>query len=174
MQSTLAESLADEALHFAEVGDELHRNEAVLGLLAIGVPVEDISSRFAWRVGTITAAITAALGRRPAECRREERFPYELHALLAVRLRSRPSEIRDIGHRNLEAMRQTPRAPIAERWLDRWKELLELSDIDLEEAMLRDDEESRDLRQISPFAGALSNQERFLAMKKAQLILGSS
>lgn len=71
-------------------------------------------------------------------------------------------------------MRQTPRAPIAERWLDRWKELLELSDIDLEEAMLRDDEESRDLRQISPFAGALSNQERFLAMKKAQLILGSS
>ena len=37
----------------------------------------------------------------------------------------------------------------------------------LEEAMLRDDEEGRDLRQISPLAGAPSREDRMIAMVKA-------
>lgn len=36
--------------------------------------------------------------------------------------------------------------------------------------MLRDDEEGRDLRQISPFAGALSREDRMIAMQKARLL----
>ncbi|TLM80938.1 hypothetical protein FDW84_19120 (plasmid) [Pseudarthrobacter sp. NamE5] len=67
-------------------------------------------------------------------------------------------------------MRLTARAPIAERWLNRWEELLQLSDDELEKAMLTDSEEGRDLRQISPFAGALSPEDRLVAMKKAQLL----
>ena len=39
-----------------------------------------------------------------------------------------------------------------------------------EKAMLADDEEGRDLRQISPFAGALSPEDRLVAMKKVQLL----
>ena len=36
--------------------------------------------------------------------------------------------------------------------------------------MLADTEEGSDLRQISPFAGALSPEDRLVAMKKAQLL----
>jgi hypothetical protein len=90
--------------------------------------------------------------------------------MLGMRLREDPSRLRSLAQENLERMRRTRRATVAERWLDRWEELLRLPDDELERAMLADDEEGRDLRQISPFAGALSPEDRLVAMKKAQLL----
>lgn len=50
------------------------------------------------------------------------------------------------------------------------QELLKLPDEDLEAAMLADDEQGLDLRQIRPFAGALTPEDRLTAMKKVQLL----
>jgi transposase len=134
------------------------RQECILGLHASGLSVRGIAERLGSSASVIQDAIRTAKGRHP-QARREERFPFELHVMLGMRLRE-----------NLERLRRTPRAAVAERWLDRWEELLRLPDDELEKAMLADDEEGRDLRQISPFAGALSPEDRLVAMKKAQLL----
>lgn len=145
------------------------RQECILGLHASGLSVRGIAERLGSSPSVIQDAIRAAKRRHPA-ARREERFPFELHVMLGMRLREEPSRLRNLARMNLESMRRTPRAAVAERWLDRWEELLQLPDDELENAMLTDDEEGRDLRQISPFAGALSSEDRLVAMRKAQLL----
>ena len=145
------------------------RQECILGLHASGMSVRGIAERLGSSASVIQDAIRTAKARHP-QARREERFPFELHVMLGMRLREDPSRLRSLARENLERMRRTPRAAVAERWLDRWEELLRLPDDELEKAMLADDEEGRDLRQISPFAGALSPEDRLVAMKKAQLL----
>lgn len=63
---------------------------------------------------------------------------------------------------------------MAEGWVDRWEEILDPPAGEAEREMLRGDELGNDLRQMSPFAGALDPDEREIAMKKAQLIAGLS
>lgn len=178
MDETVVGRLADEAKALAAESEEARqrmlaaarrRQECVLGLHASGLSVRKIAERLGSSPAVIQAALSAAKGRHPV-ARREERFPFELHVMLGMRLREESSRLRSVARTNLEKMRATPRAPIATRWLDRWEELLELPDDELERAMLADDEESRDLRQISPFAGALNAEDRLVAMKKAQLL----
>lgn len=145
------------------------RQECILGLHASGISMRGIAERLGSSPSVIQDAIRAAKRRHPV-ARREERFPFELHVMLGMRLREDPSRLRSLAWTNLEGMRRTPRAAVAKRWLDRWAELLQLPDDELERAMLADDEEGRDLRQISPFSGALSREDRLVAMKKAQLL----
>ncbi len=64
-------------------------------------------------------------------------------------------------------MRQRKRNPIAENWLDKWEELLEASTDELARAMLAEGEQAKELRQFSPFAGALTEEERLIAIRKA-------
>ena len=178
MDEQVLKRLADEAKATAVESEEARqrmlaaarrRQECILGLHASGLSVRKIAERLGSSPAVIQAALRAAKGRHPV-ARREERFPFELHVMLGMRLHEEPSRLRSVARTNLEKMRGTPRAEIAARWLDRWEELLELPDDELEQAMLGDDEESRDLRQISPFAGALSAEDRLVAMKKAQLL----
>jgi DNA-binding CsgD family transcriptional regulator len=146
------------------------RQEAILALKAAGLSVRGIAARLGTSPSVIQTSIATAIARHPASSRREERFPYELHVLLAAKLRDQPDRLRDLARKNIQRMRETPRARIAEGWLNRWEELLELSVDEIEQEMLKDTDEGRDMRQISPFAGALDKAERMVAMKKAQLL----
>lgn len=146
------------------------RQETILALKAAGLSVRGIASRLGTSPSVIQTSLATAIARHPATARREERFPYELHVLLAAKFHEQPERLRGIARSNIEKMRQTPRAAIAERWLKRWEELLELPVNEIEQEMLKDTDEGRDMRQISPFAGALDNGERMVAMKKAQLL----
>jgi hypothetical protein len=145
------------------------RQETILGLHAWGLSVRVIAQRLGSSPSVIQDALRTARSRHPG-ARREERLPYELHVMLGLRLAQDPEGLRVLARANLARMRESPRAPIARRWLDRWEEILELPDEDLEVAMLADDEQGRDLRQISPFAGALTAEDRLTAMKKVQLL----
>ena len=145
------------------------RQECILGLSASGLSVRAIAARLGSSPSVIQGALRTAKARHP-QARREERFPYELHVMLGMRLHEEPLRLRNLARSNLERMRSTPRAAVAERWLEEWDELLELPDESLEKAMLANDEKGRDLRQISPFAGALSGEDRLVAMKKAQFL----
>lgn len=178
MDDEMVSRLAEEAKAWARETEAVRqrllltarrRQESILGLHASGLSVRAIAARLGSSPAVIQDAIRAAKARHPA-ARREERFPYELHVMVGIRLHEEPERLRKVARTNIEKMRGTSRAPIAEGWLDRWEELLHLSDDELERAMLADDEEGRDLRQISPFAGALSSQDRLVAMRKVQLL----
>jgi hypothetical protein len=178
MEDGVIEQLAAEARDLAAETEEARqrmlsyarrRQECILGLHASGLSVRAIAQRVGSSPAVIQDALRAAKGRHPVG-RREQRFPYELHVILGMRLHEEPLRLRSLARTNLERLRHTPRAAVAERWLDRWEELLQLPDDELERAMLADTEEGSDLRQISPFAGALSPEDRLVAMKKAQLL----
>lgn len=147
--------------------------EAVLALRAVGCSVDTIAERLGISPSVVQSALATAIARRPASSRREERFPYELHVLLAAKLYEQSEKLLSIARENIRRMRGTPRAPMAEGWLDRWEEILELPAAEMEQDMLRDTEEGRDMRQMSPFAGALDPIERMVAMKKAQFLVAT-
>lgn len=157
----------------AEEGESDGRPESVLSLTAAGLSVEAVAHELDCSVAAAQAALDAATARRPRGLRREERFPFELHVLLAAKLRDHP-ELRDLARANIGRMRERPRAPMAEAWVDRWEEILDMPADAAEHEMLRGDELGSDLRQMSPFAGALDQDEREIAMKKAQLLAGLS
>lgn len=101
--------------------------------------------------------------------RREVRVSLELHRAVAELLRSdRCEEILAIGRRNIARMRQNPRAPISEGCLDEWAEMLEGPIEILIERMLMVTERGVDPRQMTPFAGALTQRERLEAIRRAR------
>ncbi|GAB2707688.1 hypothetical protein ACX801_07910 [Arthrobacter bambusae] len=101
--------------------------------------------------------------------RREVCVALELHKTLADLLRSdRCLKILAIGRRNIARMREAPRSPMAESWIDEWAEMIDGPVEMMIERMLRVDEHSIDLRQMSPFAGALTQAERVEAIRRAQ------
>lgn len=146
------------------------RQEAILALKAAGLTVRTIAARLGSSPSVVQDALRTAIARHPVTSRREERFPYELHVLLAAKFQQQPEQLRAIAKANIRRMRETPRAAIAEGWLDRWETILRLPVSEMEREMLKDDQEGRDMRQISPFAGALDRDDRLIAMKKAQLL----
>lgn len=99
--------------------------------------------------------------------RREERIPFELHLQLGLKLHEDEVAIRRVGRAGIQRMREKPRNPVAEEWLNRWEELLERPVDELEAAMLEDSPFAKELRQMSPFNGILTQDERVLAIKKA-------
>ncbi|HEX9227995.1 MAG TPA: hypothetical protein VF885_15435 [Arthrobacter sp.] len=151
------------------------RQETILALKAAGLSVRGIATRLGSSPAVIQAALQSAISRRPRTARREERFPYELHVMITAKFREQQDQLRDLAMGNLERLRETQRAPIAESWLDRWEEILNLPVDEMEREMLKDDDRGRDMRQISPFAGALDQDDRMIALKKAQfLVTGNS
>jgi hypothetical protein len=60
-----------------------------------------------------------------------------------------------------------------EPWVDEWATLLDGDRAQLIERMLDGDEHASDLRRLALFAGALSEAERLLAVRKAGLAEGS-
>jgi hypothetical protein len=99
--------------------------------------------------------------------RREERVTMELHLALAQKLRCDPQAVLAVAPKNLERLRSRLTSPIGQGWVSRWAELLESPVEDLISGMLADTTEGRDLRQNSPFAGALTQSERIGAIERA-------
>ncbi|MBG0738689.1 hypothetical protein IV500_04540 [Paeniglutamicibacter antarcticus] len=177
MDEKLIDCLVDEAKELARQTESARnvmmaaarrRQETILALKAAGLSVRAIAARLGSSPSVVQDALRTAVSRHPRAARREERFPYELHVLLGAKLREHPEQLRRLARENLARMRETQRAPIAENWINRWEEILSLPVAEMEREMLRDDEEGRDMRQISPFAGALDPDERLIAMRKAQ------
>jgi hypothetical protein len=82
-----------------------------------------------------------------------------MHALIARKIERDPSVL-DIARRNIERWRARWKdAPPA--WLEEWHELLNQSWQTVAAFITQPDERATRLRQSSPFAGVLSNQERW-------------
>jgi len=92
----------------------------------------------------------------------------ELHRTLLGKLLTDLGPARDVARRNLDRMRRSARGSQARAWLDEWSELLDEAGPRLVDAFLGEDEHSIDLRQVSPFAGLLTQEEREAAIERAR------
>ncbi|MHA6668595.1 helix-turn-helix domain-containing protein [Homoserinimonas sp. A447] len=122
------------------------------------------------QLGTLQRALNI-MGRSPHievfNNRREERVTMELHRELARKLREDPQRVLAVAPKNLDRLRTRLTSPIGQSWVNRWAELIN-SPLDvLIAGMLADTPQGRELRQNSPFAGALTQDERLAAIERA-------
>jgi hypothetical protein len=116
---------------------------------------------------TVSEIAREALERALRPQRREERVQLELHRALLSKLISDYDGVRELAMRNLAKSRKVVRGDQALGWLDEWQALLDGPPGRLVDVLLSTDEHSIDLRQVSPFAGALSDDERLAAIDRA-------
>jgi excisionase family DNA binding protein len=100
-----------------------------------------------------------ALAERTLRLTRDQRRSLWLAYAIAGRVAADPETALDKARRNLEGMRDTARGG-AKSWLDEWERLLNGPVPALLGAMTSRSPYGRDLRQNSPFAGLLSEEER--------------
>ena len=78
------------------------------------------------------------------------------------------------AQRNLARMRESSSRGAARVWLDQWEALLNGSLVDLLAALTSSSMRSRELRQNTPFAGVLSEQERMRVLASASIAARAS
>jgi hypothetical protein len=130
--------------------------------------LRDLAQARADRQGTTVSEFArGALERALRPRRREELVQFELHRALLGKLIGDFDGVRKIARRNLARSRSTVRGDQARAWLDEWSDLLDGPPERLVDVLLGADEHSIDLRQVSPFAGVLSEEERLAAIRRA-------
>ena len=95
---------------------------------------------------------------------REERRSLAVHRAIAKRLREDPERLLERASRNLELMIQ--KHPGAVTRLSEWKRILALPVPDIVEVLLDPRPRARELRHLTPFAGALTAPERSLVYRQ--------
>lgn len=105
---------------------------------------------------------------RPTLERREERVSLELHRAVARRVRKNGPAVREKARANLSRMSDHVHGSQARSWVRECSEALDGPTGDLVELLVREDEHGVDMRQVSPFAGVLSDDERIAAIRKAR------
>jgi len=121
------------------------------------------------RIATLVRALTAmGASYRPAvsiatskpEDRREVRLNLALHRAVAKKLLEDPDAVTSIAIRNVPKIRANVFGRRPESLVDEWESLLHGPTGPLIAALLDESEHGIDLRQNSPFAGALTTEER--------------
>jgi hypothetical protein len=100
--------------------------------------------------------------------RPEERVQLELHRAVVRRLRADPDAVRAKARANLDTVRRNVTGPRAHEWVNDWAMALDGPLPALIDLCLRQDERGVDLRQVSPFAGVLSQDERLAAIREGR------
>lgn len=125
-------------------------------------------SRRAAREGVTVSELARRVLTTTAEARPENAVQLELHRTLLGKLLTDLGPARAIARRNLERMRDSVRGAQARSWLDEWSELVDEAGPRLVDVFLGEDERSIDLRQVSPFAGLLTQEEREASIERAR------
>jgi transcriptional regulator with XRE-family HTH domain len=98
--------------------------------------------------------------RDDADLTREERRSLALHRAIAAKLAADPAPVLARARKNLRVMRRANEDGAAERWFAEWEHRLRGPFAGIIEALVSHDQHARDLRQVTPFAGVLSDEER--------------
>lgn len=166
-ESSLDQRLDDEAT-LEVYPSEASRREAIYGFFASGISIADIASKLSCTPAEVREAIRWAQKARPHIELRENRVTWELHFAVAQKLDEAPDEIIKRALKQAGIMKARQKDTISCGWMKRWEELLRGDLEDLKAAMLDTGYDFEDLRQMSPFIGVLSQEERLLAIKKAR------
>ncbi len=97
---------------------------------------------------------------RLAGLTREERRSLALHRAIVARLAADPEGVLAKARRNLAVMRRANEDRSADPWLGEWGRLLRGPIPPVVEVLVSPSQRARDLRQVTPFAGVLSDEER--------------
>lgn len=111
--------------------------------------------------------VSSPLRQKGEEDSRAARVSRELHRAVARKLRSNPDDIRSLALDNIARMRLNARGALSQGWLDEWERMLDGPTGELIEFMLATGERADDLRQMTPFAGVLSEDERRDVVRRA-------
>ena len=95
---------------------------------------------------------------------RVEEKSLAVHRQIAARLLQSPEPTVKKGRTNLDRLRNADHGHSA-RWLDEWDKILDQPTDEIVTAMLARTQRGIDLRQMTPFAGVLTDSERRMALK---------
>lgn len=105
---------------------------------------------------------------RSSSPRREDRKSFEMHRSIVRKLRANPSEVTARAAAGVSRLLDSPNlGPQGKRWVQEWAEAVEAGPAALERLSLRDDDHGASLRQVSPFFGVLSTEERLASLRRA-------
>ena len=91
---------------------------------------------------------------------RKDRFSLALHCLVAVALLQDEVAVRSRGEKNLGTLRRADVDGAAASYLDAWERLLHGDLESLVEVLTSTEHAARDLRNVTPFAGVVSDAQR--------------
>jgi len=91
---------------------------------------------------------------------REERRSLALHRAIVAKLAADPEGALAKARRNLAVIRRANQDRSADSWLGEWGRLLRGPISAVVEVLVSTSQRARDLRQVTPFAGVLSDEER--------------
>ncbi|MBV8162606.1 MAG: helix-turn-helix domain-containing protein [Acidimicrobiia bacterium] len=91
---------------------------------------------------------------------RKERISLAIHCFVAAELLKHEARTRAHALRNLETMRQANRDGAATEYLDEWERLLNGPTEHILETLTSLSHRARDLRNVTPFAGVISDARR--------------
>lgn len=162
----LDQRLDDEASLEGYRSEEARR-EAIYGFFVSKISIAEIARQFSCSSAEVQSAIDQARGARPRIERRENCVTWELHYAVVQKLTEEPTDIIKRALTQANIMKARQKDTISRGWMERWEQLLS-GDLEvLKTVMLDTTHEAEDLRQMSPFIGAISESERLLAIKKA-------
>jgi transcriptional regulator with XRE-family HTH domain len=166
-QRDLAElaAVSTSALRRLEAGQGSTLRTVLAVLHALGTPVT-LPDGAAGPTGRRRAPSQTHV--RPVLERREERVSLEMHRAVARRLRTDGPAVRAKAKANLAKALDNVHGPQARAWVQEWSDALDGPTGRLVALLVRQDEHGVDLRQASPFAGVLSDDERLAAIRKAR------
>lgn len=96
--------------------------------------------------------------------RRENARSRRLGIAVAGKLLIDPEGVLALARQNLERLREQHAGGRVDFWLDRWDELLDGPLDAIVDSLVSERADAVDLRQVSPFAGALDDRERLAAL----------
>lgn len=105
---------------------------------------------------------------------RSDRTKLEYHRVIADKYRDDKQSVQNIANRNLSALRERYEHSGwgwgGIEWLNEWQRLLLGPEDKLISVCIREDEFGCDMRQVSPFRGVLSEEERRAAFDRARAV----
>lgn len=99
-----------------------------------------------------------------------ERRTLALHEAIAVKLLEDPESVLARARVQITVIRSADHERRASPYLKTWSRLLEGPIDELTTVMVSTDQSARDLRQSSPFAGVLSDEERLAVIRKVKVL----
>ena len=95
---------------------------------------------------------------------RRRRLRLAIAAATAVRVRERWSVAQSTAHEQLDSLEVNGRGSSNARWVGQWRRAVDEGPDAVARLLLRSGEDGDDLRQVAPFAGLLSDDERRLVL----------
>lgn len=116
-------------------------------------------------LGALGASYEPSVDRTPPGLRREEALNLALHREIAKKLIDTPDEVRTVARRNIPKIRQNVSGAGPVGLVNEWEQLISGPVNVLLSAMLDESRHGSELRQNTPFAGVLSQDERLSVIR---------